>query len=115
MREPTKTFTYDSVFGTDTTQADVYNETARPIVDAVLEGYNGERERERERSSFISYFLLSLFLQALYLPMVRQVLVRHTQWLARVTQRQEESSLTPLLIYLDKYTNVKERQSKSKK
>ena len=55
MREPTKTFTYDSVFGTDTTQADVYNETARPIVDAVLEGYNGKREREG--SSFISYFL----------------------------------------------------------
>lgn len=49
MREPTKTFTYDSVFGTDTTQADVYNETARPIVDAVLEGYNGKREREREK------------------------------------------------------------------
>ncbi|XP_003389109.2 PREDICTED: kinesin-like protein KIF3A [Amphimedon queenslandica] len=41
MREPKKTFTFDSVFGADTTQADVYNETARPIVDAVLEGYNG--------------------------------------------------------------------------
>lgn len=40
-REPTKTFTFDMVFGADTTQAEVYNETARPIVDAVLEGYNG--------------------------------------------------------------------------
>ena len=40
-REPTKTFTFDSVFGPDTSQAEVYNETARPIVDAVLEGYNG--------------------------------------------------------------------------
>lgn len=110
MREPTKTFTYDSVFGTDTTQADVYNETARPIVDAVLEGYNGKREREG--SSFISFFLLSPFLQVLYLPMVRQALVRRTQWLARVIQRQEGSSLTPSLIYLDKYTSVKEKQSK---
>ena len=59
MREPTKTFTYDSVFGTDTTQADVYNETARPIVDAVLEGYNGEREREREVVSSLTFFSLS--------------------------------------------------------
>jgi kinesin family protein 3/17 len=40
-RDPVKTFTFDSVFGTDSTQAEVYNETARPIVDAVLEGYNG--------------------------------------------------------------------------
>ena len=40
MREPTKTFTFDMVFGADTTQAEVYNETAQPIiVDAVSEGY----------------------------------------------------------------------------
>lgn len=46
MREPKKTFTFDSVFGADTTQADVYNETARPIVDAVLEGYNGNLQEQ---------------------------------------------------------------------
>nr|XP_006820258.1 PREDICTED: kinesin family member 3A isoform X2 [Saccoglossus kowalevskii] len=39
--EPPKVFTFDTVFPTDTKQVDVYNETARPIVDAVLEGYNG--------------------------------------------------------------------------
>ena len=40
-REPQRTFTFDSVFAPDTTQADVFNDTARGIVDAVLEGYNG--------------------------------------------------------------------------
>ena len=45
--EQTKTFTFDAVFGPETQQADVYNETARVIIygviiDAVLEGYNGE-------------------------------------------------------------------------
>uniref|UniRef100_A0A8P4GQ27 Kinesin-like protein n=1 Tax=Dicentrarchus labrax TaxID=13489 RepID=A0A8P4GQ27_DICLA len=39
--EPPKTFTFDTVFGTDSKQLDVYNLTARPIVDSVLEGYNG--------------------------------------------------------------------------
>ena len=36
-----RTFTFDTVFGFDSKQVDVYNETARPIVDSVLEGYNG--------------------------------------------------------------------------
>lgn len=36
-----KTFTFDTVFGTDSKQMDVYNEAARPIVENVLEGYNG--------------------------------------------------------------------------
>ncbi|XP_054890392.1 kinesin-like protein KIF3A isoform X1 [Poeciliopsis prolifica] len=39
--EPPKTFTFDTVFGPDSKQLDVYNLTARPIVDSVLEGYNG--------------------------------------------------------------------------
>ncbi|XP_032811281.1 kinesin-like protein KIF3A isoform X1 [Petromyzon marinus] len=39
--EPPKTFTFDTVFGTESKQVDVYNLTARPIVDSVLEGYNG--------------------------------------------------------------------------
>ncbi|XP_041444665.1 kinesin-like protein KIF3A isoform X3 [Xenopus laevis] len=41
MNEPPKTFTFDTVFGPDSKQLDVYNLTARPIVDSVLEGYNG--------------------------------------------------------------------------
>lgn len=39
--EPPKQFTYDRVFGPDTKQVDVYNDAARPIVNCVLEGYNG--------------------------------------------------------------------------
>ena len=34
-------FTFDTVFGPDTTQMDVYNRVARAIVDNVLQGYNG--------------------------------------------------------------------------
>ena len=36
-----KTFTFDLVFDMDAAQTEVYNETARPIVESVLEGYNG--------------------------------------------------------------------------
>lgn len=39
--EPPKTYTFDTVFGPSSKQVDVYNRTARPIVDSVLEGYNG--------------------------------------------------------------------------
>lgn len=40
--EKEKTFTYDTVFGCDTKQVDLYNEAARPIIEFVLEGYNGK-------------------------------------------------------------------------
>ncbi|CAH1778129.1 unnamed protein product [Owenia fusiformis] len=39
--EPPKTFTFDTVFGPDCKQVDVYNEVARPLVECVLEGFNG--------------------------------------------------------------------------
>lgn len=39
--EPPKVYTFDHVFGDDSKQLDIYNLIARPIVDAVLEGYNG--------------------------------------------------------------------------
>lgn len=39
--EPPKTFTFDHVFGDDSKQVDIYNLISRPIVEAVLEGYNG--------------------------------------------------------------------------
>ena len=39
--EQPRTFVFDSVFGPESQQLDIYNETARPIVDSVLEGYNG--------------------------------------------------------------------------
>ena len=39
--EQARTFYFDSVFGAESQQLEIYNETARPIVDSVLEGYNG--------------------------------------------------------------------------
>ena len=40
--EPPKKFTFDTVFGPNCKQVDVYNKIARPIVEFVLEGYNGK-------------------------------------------------------------------------
>lgn len=40
--QPEKGFTFDHVFGPNSKQLDIYNITARKIVDSVLEGYNGE-------------------------------------------------------------------------
>ncbi|KAL7292241.1 kinesin-like protein KIF3A [Trichogramma pretiosum] len=39
--EPPKVFVFDAVFDAESTQVDIYNETARPIVNKVLQGYNG--------------------------------------------------------------------------
>ncbi len=39
--EPPKVYTFDHVFGDDAKQLDIYNLVSRPIVEAVLEGYNG--------------------------------------------------------------------------
>ncbi|XP_011503890.1 PREDICTED: kinesin-II 85 kDa subunit isoform X2 [Ceratosolen solmsi marchali] len=39
--EPPKIFSFDAVFDSKSTQVDIYNETARPIIDKVLQGYNG--------------------------------------------------------------------------
>ncbi|EAT37007.1 AAEL010942-PA [Aedes aegypti] len=39
--EPPKVYYFDNVFGEESTQIDLYIDTARPIVDKVLEGYNG--------------------------------------------------------------------------
>ena len=39
--DASKAFTFDYVFGPNSKQVDIYNLVARPIVDAVLGGYNG--------------------------------------------------------------------------
>eukprot|EP00118_Oscarella_pearsei_P008574 m.45083 g.45083 ORF g.45083 m.45083 type:complete len:132 (+) comp33564_c0_seq3:215-610(+) len=36
-----KEFTFDAVYDWNSKQMDLYNETFRPIVESVLEGYNG--------------------------------------------------------------------------
>ena len=40
-----KTFSFDSVYDDDSTQRAVYDETAFPLVESVLAGYNGECQR----------------------------------------------------------------------
>ena len=39
--EPPKTFTFDNAFDWNVTQRDVYDVVARPIVNSVMDGYNG--------------------------------------------------------------------------
>ncbi|CAL4066614.1 unnamed protein product, partial [Meganyctiphanes norvegica] len=39
--DPPKTFTYDAVYDWNSKQMDLYNETFRPLVDSVLNGFNG--------------------------------------------------------------------------
>ena len=39
--EPPKVFAFDAVFGTETTQRAIYEESAFSLVESVLEGYNG--------------------------------------------------------------------------
>lgn len=39
--ELSKTFTYDSVYDDDSIQQEVYDESAFPLVESVIEGYNG--------------------------------------------------------------------------
>ncbi|KAJ8008742.1 hypothetical protein DPEC_G00081580 [Dallia pectoralis] len=39
--EPQKTFTFDSVYDASSKQRDLYEETVRPLIDSVLDGFNG--------------------------------------------------------------------------
>lgn len=40
-KEQSKAFTFDGVYSPDSSQRQVYDETAFPLVESVLEGYNG--------------------------------------------------------------------------
>ena len=124
--EHERTFTFDTVFGFDSKQADVYNETARPIVDSVLEGYNGEPasysaswEHAHTPSWILDLFLyISLCLphthtQAPSLPMDRQGRGRHTRWRGRETNlKRGELYQTHLHISLATLPSAKGRSSK---
>lgn len=59
-QEPPKTFTFDTVFGQDSKQLDVYNLTARPIIDSVLEGYNGMQNLSNQFFEYNNILALSL-------------------------------------------------------
>ncbi|XP_069371135.1 kinesin-like protein KIF3B isoform X2 [Paralichthys olivaceus] len=39
--EPQKTFTFDAVYDASSKQRDLYDESVRPLIDSVLEGFNG--------------------------------------------------------------------------
>ncbi|KAM9798014.1 kinesin-like protein KIF3C [Neosynchiropus ocellatus] len=39
--EPQKTFTFDGVYDANSKQRDLYDESVRPLIDSVLEGFNG--------------------------------------------------------------------------
>ncbi|XP_015270648.1 PREDICTED: kinesin-like protein KIF3C [Gekko japonicus] len=39
--ELAKTFTFDAVYDANSKQADLYDETVRPLIDSVLQGFNG--------------------------------------------------------------------------
>lgn len=39
--ETEKNFTFDAVYGGESTQRQVYDETAFPLVESVIQGYNG--------------------------------------------------------------------------
>lgn len=74
-----KLFTFDAVFSDQSTQRKIYDSCAAPVVQSVLEGYNGtifaygqtgagkvrrsskagEREREREEKDCSYYHCLS--------------------------------------------------------
>lgn len=64
--EPPKTFTFDTVFGPESKQLDVYNLTARPIIDSVLEGYNGKSLVILIQGSPLLFFALSEFLLIIF-------------------------------------------------
>ena len=38
---PSRTFTFDYTYGSDSSQQSIFAQTAQPIIDSVLEGYNG--------------------------------------------------------------------------
>ena len=96
--EKEKIFTFDTVFGGETSQVDVYNETARPIVEFVLEGYNGVPVLFQSMRCNV----VCTHEQVLYLLMGRLEQARLTQWKGKeVCRRNEASSQTRLLIFLD--------------
>jgi kinesin family protein 3/17 len=41
VKEPPKSFSYDFVFGIDSLQSSIYEQSAFSLVDNVLDGYNG--------------------------------------------------------------------------
>ena len=50
-----KTYTFDAVYGEDSKQSEVYNESAFPLVENVLEGYNGKQQTHLLLGTIFAY------------------------------------------------------------
>ncbi len=85
-----KTFTFDHVYGPNALQKNIYDETARPIVASVVDGYNGTVFAYGQTGTGMS--------QAVRLPLVgataqcmidgwMRLQARRTQWRAIRTMR----------------------------
>jgi hypothetical protein len=97
--EPPKVYTFDYVFSPQSKQLDIYNLVARPILDAVLEGYNGKKGLTYFRSSGQKFKWN--FFKELYLLTVKLVLVRLLQWrVSEINLSYVVSYQTHLLMYL---------------
>jgi hypothetical protein len=94
-----KTFAFDAIFGPASSQLDVYNRAARPIIENVLEGYNG-------KWCWLVLFVYPIIYQVPYLRMVRRAPAKHLRWLAIVRHRScAESHQTHLHISLIELPN----------
>jgi hypothetical protein len=88
-----KTFTFDHVFPPGTAQKLIYDETARPIVESVLAGYNGVNTNEHRNydDSAISNF--SVIVYCLFRPsslMDKQALGKNTRRTERDASKLED-------------------------
>jgi hypothetical protein len=90
-----QTFTFDAVYDWNSNQAQIYEETAKPIVESVMQGYNGVWGllgcSTLESYSTCNIYLATssrrllpaflMLLQAPSLPMARLEQERHILWL----------------------------------
>jgi len=83
-----KTFTYDAVFDAETNQDDLYSSVSSSLLDSFVDGYNATVSICFPSSVHVGTTVVSLW--SIYpcffhrfLPMVRQDLEKHTQWVAK--------------------------------
>jgi hypothetical protein len=55
-KEPPKTFTFDQVYDWDSRQQTIFDITAKPIVDACMDGYNGTWDQQQARLGVLDCF-----------------------------------------------------------
>jgi hypothetical protein len=90
--DPSKTFTFDSVFDSNSEQISVYDTTARPIVDSALNGYNGTIFACMELTIIMYFYWITISVQKIILNFPHQFILicflqmgkrgpgKHSQW-----------------------------------